>query len=140
MFALGFPNFRVPTGPFAVRDKTITPDGTVTPRDVLAMYRSAHDLNAAEQVALNRALGRLVARTLRPRLRVIDTTGLRELSGRDRSPATVIDTGPDRITVPTEGGAVNSITKDFLTWSGQTQPTLTERRRRCRGLRMQDRR
>ncbi|MDX1873292.1 helicase-related protein [Mycolicibacterium sp. 120266] len=118
-------NFHLPTGPFQRRGKTLTLDGEVTPTDVLAMYRAMQTLSPAEQIAMGRALERLVARTLRPRLRVIDTTGLQALAGRVRSTATILETNTERITVRTDTGLVTSIVNAHLAWPGRPIPTLS---------------
>jgi hypothetical protein len=117
--------FRIPNGPIARRGHTLTVEGPLTPRDILAMYAAGRHLSPTDQVELNRVLGLLVARALRPRLRVIDTTGLRDLSQRDRVPVTIVNTEPARITIRTEGGYVSTINTAYLAWPGRPVPALS---------------
>jgi HrpA-like RNA helicase len=115
---------RLPSGPFQQRGKTITLDGPVTPSDILAIYGAAKDMPLADQIAVSRAVGLLVARALRQRFRVIDTTGLTMLTQRAQWPATVIASNPERITVLVDGGLSTSISTPYLAWPGQPTPTL----------------
>jgi hypothetical protein len=121
---LDLPDLRLPTGPFERSGGALTLRGKVTARDVLAMYRTSRTAGLDDALAVHRALGKLTARALRPRGRIIDVSGLGQIQRGQRIKGAVVTATEQKVTVEVDGGTWATIGSEFLAWPGQEPPQV----------------